>query len=99
MFRSWDQTEEDDHEDEEDQMMEDFTFGVASRHLGVMIADGDDQLMEAVLRKYKGKVPKEQKKSPVTVNEMLAGQATDDTDGEVPAPPGGSWLSRLFGRK
>ncbi len=37
----------------EDQMMEDFAFGVAKRHLGVMISHSEDEeLMETEFRKY-----------------------------------------------
>ena len=90
--------EEDAYEYTEDQLMEEFTFGVAERHLGFRIDEGEE-LFELKLRKYIGQWPAtKQKKSPVTVNEMLAGQA-DDTDDEAPAPPRASWLGRLFGRK
>ena len=82
----------------EDQLMEDFAFGVAERHLGFRIDEGEE-LFELKLRRYVGQWPRtNQKKSPVTVNEMLAGQA-DDSEDEAPPPPRASWLSRLFGRK
>lgn len=47
--------EEDDNYDfNEDQMMEDFTFGVAARHLGVKISTGDDDelMFNVPFRKY-----------------------------------------------
>ena len=91
--------EDDAYEYTEDQLMEEFTFGVAERHLGFRIDEGEE-LLELKLRRYIGQGPRnKQKKNPATINEMLAGQATDDTDDEVPAPPRSSWLGRLFGRK
>lgn len=52
MFRS---TYKDDevYDNTEDQMMEEFAFGIAKRHLGVMISTPDDDvLLNATLKKY-----------------------------------------------
>ncbi|RAK33269.1 UNVERIFIED_ORG: hypothetical protein DFS12_10619 [Chitinophaga ginsengisegetis] len=67
----------------EDELMEDFTFKVAARHLGVNIymEDGDELLTETSFRKYKGPIVKEQK---------LAAKETNTKQ------PRTSWFSRLF---
>jgi len=46
--------DEDIYDNTEDQMMEDFTFGVAARHLGVTISTSDDEelMFETQFRKY-----------------------------------------------
>lgn len=45
--------EEEVYDYTEDQLMEEFTFGVAKRHLGVMISTGEeDELDEVVFKKY-----------------------------------------------
>lgn len=94
----YDEEHEDDaYEYTEDQLMEEFTFGVAERHLGFRIDEGEE-LFEVKLRRYQGSVPKKQRMSPVTVNEKLALQAGDTEEEEVPAPRRTSWLKRWFGR-
>jgi hypothetical protein len=84
MFRSTYKDEE-VYEYTEDQMMEDFTFGVAKRHLGVMIStDEDEELMfETSFRKYTVGKPTEKKKEVQTVP-------------AITEKPKNSWLSRLF---
>lgn len=73
------------YDNTEDQMMEDFAFGVAKRHLGVMISmEEDEELMfEIPFKKYAvSKVAnkkKELQNVPVTIETTK-----------------GSWLSRLF---
>lgn len=48
--------EDEIYDNTEDQMMEDFTFGVAKRHLGVMISTSeDDILLNTTLKKYSHK--------------------------------------------
>jgi hypothetical protein len=90
---------EDAYEYTEDQLMEEFAFGVAARHLGFRIDEGDE-LFDVKLRKYTGRVPedtsrgqkdagriqKQQQRGPRTVNEMLAGQ-TGGTDEQEDAGP------------
>lgn len=74
----------------EDQLMEDFTFGVARRHLGVKISTGEDEELtfNTPFKKYKA-VPTVRAVAPAIVP---AAQA--------PTPPaaGGSWLSKLLKR-
>ncbi|MEX6690670.1 hypothetical protein QTN47_24400 [Danxiaibacter flavus] len=71
----------------EDQMMEDFAFGVAKRHLGVMISTNEDEqlMFDTPFKKYVvdrvANKKKEAQSTPV---------ATEQTKG--------SWLSRLFKR-
>lgn len=84
MFRS---TYKDDevYDNTEDQMMEDFTFGVAKRHLGVMISTSEDEelMFEIPFKKYiAGKRAEKKKEIQTTPKE------TEQTKG--------SWLSRLF---
>jgi hypothetical protein len=84
MFRS---TYRDDevYDNTEDQMMEDFTFGVAKRHLGVMISTSEDEelMFETPFKKYVASKVTEKKKEiqPTPI-------VTEQTKG--------SWLSRLF---
>jgi hypothetical protein len=84
MFRS---TYKDDevYDNTEDQMMEDFTFGVAKRLLGVMISTEEDEelMFEIPFKKYAGNKLTEKKKK--VENTPLATEQTK-----------GSWLSRLF---
>lgn len=84
MFKST-YNEDDSYDNTEDQMMEDFAFGVAKRHLGVMISTGeDDELMfEVIFRKYAG--------SKSNDNTNYSEQAPIETKNTVR-----SWLSRLF---
>lgn len=73
------------YDNTEDQMMEDFAFGMAKRHLGVMISTAEDEalMFETPFKKYtvskattnKNEVESEQK----TINQIK-----------------GSWLSKLF---
>jgi len=87
LFAEGEAEDDDEFEYTEDQLMEDFAFGVAGRHLGSRI-DEDDELNEVVFRKYKGhSLPgKErivaQNKPAVLEKEKVKG----------------SWLSRLFGK-
>jgi hypothetical protein len=73
------------YDNTEDQLMEEFAFGVAKRHLGVKISTSeDDELMfETTFKKYAVTKAAEKKKEvqtpPVTAT-----------------PTKGSWLSRLF---
>jgi len=84
MFRS---TYKDDevYDNTEDQMMEDFTFGVAKRHLHVMISTSDDEelMFETTFKKYdvsKGSEKiKENQTTPMVTEQVKS-----------------SWLSRLF---
>lgn len=84
MFRS---TYKDDeiYDNTEDQMMESFTFGVAKRHLGVMISTSEDEelMFEIPFKKYLVGKPIEKKKEFQTMP-----MATEQTKG--------SWFSRLF---
>lgn len=84
MFRS---TYKDDevYDNTEDQMMEDFAFGVAKRHLGVMISTSEDEelMFETLFKKYIGSKATEKKKE-VEKIPLVTQQAK------------GSWLSRLF---
>lgn len=92
--------EEDAYEWTEDQLMEEFAFGVAERHLDFRIDEGE-QLFGVKLRRYKGSVPKRQRVSPVTVNEKFALQAGDtatEDDEIAPQPRRWGWLRRWFGR-
>ena len=84
MFRS---TYNDDevYDNTEDQMMEDFTFGVAKRLLGVMISTEEDEelMFEIPFKKY--------------VSSKLAGKKKQVKYKPVEAmQTKGSWLSRLF---
>jgi len=84
MFRSRYKDDE-VYDNTEDQMMEDFAFGVAKRHLGVMISTSeDDELMfESPFKKYAvSKVPDKKKEI------QTAPKMTKQTKG--------SWLSKLF---
>lgn len=78
-------TEDEVYEYTEDQLMEDFTFGVAKRHLGVMIStDEDEQLMfETLFKKYTAT------KAPEKIKEVYQTPL-------VTKPTKGSWFSRLF---
>ena len=92
--------EDDAYEYTEDQLMEEFAFGVAERHLGFRI-DESDELFDLKLRKYTGNIPKQQqKKKPLTVNEMLAEQAGNTDTREEVAPRRGGWalLKWWFGK-
>jgi hypothetical protein len=84
MFRS---TYQDDevYENTEDQMMEDFAFGVAKKHLGVMISTSEDEelMFEIPFKKYTGSKATGTKKETQTIPVV-----TEQTKG--------SWLSRLF---
>jgi len=84
----------------EDQLMEDFAFGVAERHLGFRIDEGEE-IFDIKLRKYSGGVPKAEKGRPLTVNEMLAGQQAGEEEGGAAASPWrGVWatLKWWFGK-
>jgi hypothetical protein len=93
--------EEDAYEYTEDQLMEEFAFGVAERHLGFRIDEGDE-LFELKLRRYIGQAPRsQQKKKPVTINEMLAGRLDGaDMEEEAESPERGVWarLKWWFGK-
>jgi hypothetical protein len=84
MFRS---TYKDDevYDNTEDQMMEDFAFGVAKRHLGVMISTSEDEelMFQTIFKKYIASKRAEKKKEIQTTP-----IETEQTKG--------SWLSRLF---
>lgn len=84
MFRS---TYKDDevYDNTEDQMMEDFTFGVAKRHLNVMISASEDEelMFETTFKKYSVSKGSDKKKENQTTPIM-----TEQSKG--------SWLSRLF---
>jgi hypothetical protein len=84
MFRS-PYTEKEIYDNTEDQMMENFAFGVAKRHLGVMISTSEDEelMFETTFKKYAVSKPAERKKEIQT-----APLATEQTKG--------SWLLRLF---
>jgi hypothetical protein len=84
MFRS-PYTEKEIYDNTEDQMMEDFAFGVAKRHLGVMISTSEDEelMFETTFKKYAVNKPAEKKKEIQTTP-----VATEQTKG--------SWLSRLI---
>jgi len=83
MFRS---TYKDDevYDSTEDQMMEDFVFGVAKRYLGVMISTSEDEelMFETPFKKYAVSKAAKKKKEVQTV--------------PVVTEQKGSWLSRLF---
>jgi hypothetical protein len=99
---------EDEYEYVEDQLMEEFAFGVAERHLGFRIDEGEE-IFDIKLRKYTGRVPKdegralkEQQGGPRTVNEMLAGQqdGADEQEEEHATAGRGIWarLKWWFGK-
>lgn len=71
----------------EDQLMEDFTFGVASRLLGVQISTGEDEeLMNQVpFNRYQSK----QRQAPLEPVPSSAALPTQHR----------SWLGKLFGKK
>lgn len=71
------------YDNTEDQLMEEFTFGVAKRHLGVMISTGEEEELDGVVfKKYvKRKIVQQVK------NEQAAGTQEKKR----------SWFSRLFG--
>jgi len=85
VFRS---TYKDDeiYEYTEDQMMEDFTFGVAKRLLGVMISTDEDEelIFDIPFKKYAANKLIENKKEEVQNKPVATAQAK------------GSWLARLF---
>ena len=86
MFKS-SNDDDDAYDYQEDQMMEDFAFGVAKRHLGVMISASEDEdlMFRTPFRKYKvRKMPNTKKETPATT---------------VTEPGKISWLSRLFGKR
>jgi len=84
MFRSMYKDDE-VYDNTEDQMMEDFAFGVAKRHLGVMISTGEDEelMFETPFKKYA--VRKAAGKKKETQNVPKDAKQTK-----------GSWLSSLF---
>jgi len=65
--------EDDDEDFEEDQMMEDFTFGVAKRRLGVLLdySDGEELMENVTFKKYIG------------TNTISEVQETDQNDKKV----------------
>jgi hypothetical protein len=70
----------------EDQLLEDFAFGVAKRHLGVMISTGEDEILtfETPFRKYAVKRDEPQNtEKPQNIPVITESKK-------------GSWLSRLF---
>jgi hypothetical protein len=84
MFRS-PYTKDGEYEYTEDALMEDFTFGVAKRHLNVMISTGEDEeLMNVLFRQYVKAKPAERKVEPVPKENI---------------PARGSCFSRLFRKK
>jgi hypothetical protein len=84
MFRSPFQ-EDSDYDNTEDQMMEDFAFGIAKRHLGVMISTSEDEelMFQTPFKKYIRSKPAEKGeylgRFPVQTNQTKS-----------------SWLARLF---
>ena len=85
MFKSSFNDDDDVYDNTEDQMMEDFAFGVAARHLGVMISTSDDEelMFETQFRKYLQKVP-------IKIDTVVS-EKTIQTK-----KPKSSWLSCLF---
>jgi hypothetical protein len=81
MFNSrWDK--EQLYDNTEDQLMEDFTFGVAKRHLGVMISSGEEEELDGVVfKKYV--------KRKAVQREVRSEQAQEKKR---------SWFSKLFGK-
>jgi hypothetical protein len=86
LFKS-DWEENGDYEYMEEQMMEDFAFGIAKRHLGVMISTGEDEelMYTTPFKKYvKGK------KEVAAVAEQQVSEELEEVRR--------SWWSRLFGQ-
>src|SRR5579859_1130821 len=73
--------EESLYEYTEDQMMEDFAFGVAKRHLGVMISHAEDEelMFETQFRKYTKSL---RQARPTSVKE--AGPNLEDAEPDIP---------------
>jgi hypothetical protein len=84
MFRSMYKDDE-VYDNTEDQMMEDFAFGVAKRHLGVMISTGEDEelMFETPFKKYAVRKAAGKKKESQNVPKDAKQTKA-------------SWLSRLF---
>ena len=72
------------YDNSEDQMMEDFAFGVAKRHLGVMISTSEDEelMFETIFQKYA--VKRSETREKVRSQPAVTGQRKK------------SWLSGLF---
>jgi len=77
------------YDNTEDQMMEDFAFGVAKRHLGVMISTGEDEqlMFETPFKKYAAKKDKKY---------TAKKEQPQNTPAITEPEKKGSWLSRLF---
>jgi hypothetical protein len=87
LFRSSFGTPDRPYEFTEDQMMEDFAFGVAKRHLGVEIGDDDEVLMfNTTFKKYKR----------VKFGRTVWRESVPATAAAVQPASGGSWLGRLL---
>ena len=92
MFRSTyedyddDDYDDDDYDNTEDQLMQEFTFGVAKRHLGVTISTGDDEelMVEIPFKKFTRGI--RTTKTMIEEKESL----------HEGTPKKSSWLSRLF---